>query len=294
MVRVRDVGWAVAALALMLASSRPAAAGPLTMTGNVASDFNIPGTVIVPVGAGPGVNAGPSGSTANQLVGGFDIQTIRLNYNASNDTMYVGIQGYQNVAGKEEIFGDATGNPNPAADPDPNFGGNKSIAIAFAPETQNAAGKVVAGTPMIIAGIPANKSMGGSGTIDGFTVSQYSANSSGLFNSFGAQLSQNTGNLAFNPSAAQPDMEFTITNFSKIPGLNTANGFAIQAFAGQAGDDDGEVSDRPEPSARTPGTEYPGTDDLAGLGCAGRRGRPAIPPLPADAPLMFGPSNSLA
>ena len=104
----------------------------------------------------------------------MDIQNIWLNYNATTDTMYVGIQGYKNVAGKEEIFGDDTGNPNPAQDPNPNFGGLKSVALAFAPTALNAAGQEVAGTPSIIAGIPQDKSQGGSGTIDGFTVSQYS------------------------------------------------------------------------------------------------------------------------
>jgi hypothetical protein len=242
MVRIRDVAWALAAAAVTLAAPRPVLANPIALTGNVASDFTAAnGSVIVPVYQGPGVIAGPDGSNPGQLVGGFDVQSIRLNYDATTDTMSVGIQGYKNAAGLEQIFGDATGNLDPSQDPNPNFGGSKSVAIALAPLSLDANGKPVAGTPAIIAGIPSDKSMGGSGTIDGFTVSQYTNNPSGLEFSFGQQMAQYTGNLAYNPSAAHPDLEFTIKNFSQIPGLNIKNGFYIQAYAGAAGDQDGEV-----------------------------------------------------
>ncbi len=121
MVSIRGVAWVLAA-AVTLAAYRPALADPITMTGNVASDFTTSnGSTMVPVDIGPGDIAGPTGSTANQLVSGVDIQNIWLNYNATTDTMSVGIQGYKNVAGQEEIFGDASGNPNPAARPESQF-----------------------------------------------------------------------------------------------------------------------------------------------------------------------------
>jgi hypothetical protein len=257
MVRFRGVARALAAVVALLAGSRPCLADPMTLTGNVASDFGaVKGSTTVAVYAGPGVIAGPDGNSPNQLVGGFDIQTIRLNYDASTDTMYVGIQGYQNAAGKQQIFGDATGNLDPSQDPNPNFGGTKSVAIAFAPLATDSSGNHVAGTPAIIAGIPADKSKVGSGTIDGFTVSSYAKNGTALEYNFGQQQSQYTGNLAFNPSAAHPDLEFTIKNFSKIPGINMTNGFYIQAYAGGAGDKNGEVQTSwkfsPSPQTITP------------------------------------------
>jgi hypothetical protein len=230
MVRFRDVAWALVATATMLAGSRPASADPITLTGNVASDFTAAnGSIMVPIDQGPGVIAGPTGSSPSELPAGVFIQNIWLNYNAATDTMNVGIQGYQNVAGKQEIFGDDSGSTNPALDGSPNFGGDKSFAITFAPLTHNAAGQAEPGTGGIIAGIPQDKSSLPTNTIDGFTVAQYNGNTL-LESGFGQKLA-NAGNLAFNPSAAQPDAEFTINNFSKISGINPANGLYLQAYA---------------------------------------------------------------
>jgi hypothetical protein len=50
-------------------------------------------------------------------------------------------------------------------------------------------------------------------------------------------LTNNLGNLAFDPSAAHPGFEFTIKNFSKIsPTLDPTKGFWIQAYAGSPND----------------------------------------------------------
>ena len=98
---------------------------------------------------------------------------------------------------------------------------------------------MVPGTAAIIAGIPQDKSVAGTGTIDGFTVSHY--NGSPLLEfGFGQQM-PSSGNLAFNPSAAQPDLEFTINNFSQISGITVANGLYLQAYAGTPGNTEGKL-----------------------------------------------------
>lgn len=246
MVRIRDVACAVLAFGILAGMSRPAAAGPITLTGNVAADFTAAnGSVYVPIDQGPGVIAGPTGSTAGELPAGVFIQNVALNYNASTDTLYVGIQGYQNVNGQEEIFGDDSGNLNPANDQSPNFTGVKSFALTFAPVSSGSDPSTETG---IIAGIPYNKSIEPSNTIDGFTVSKYNG-STELQNGFGSVLS-GAGNLAFNPSAAHPDAEFTINNFSKISGINPADGLYLQVYASDS-------SAFPDPITGTQTTDGP-------------------------------------
>ncbi len=307
MVRVRDVGWALAAIALFLPAPRAAHADPVTLTGNVANDFTTSnGSVMIPLVNpageymnGPGFVDGPNGSDPNTLVAGVDMKNIWINYNASTDTMYVGIQGFTNVAGKEEIFGDLSGNLNPALDSSPAVGpiasatntflGLKAVALAFAPTTQNASGQNVMGTPTIIAGIPQDKSQGGSGTIDGFTVSNFSPNGAGLPFNFGTQLA-GAGNLAFNTTAATPDFEFTINNFSKISGINPANGFYIEGYAGMPGNRRWQVAvlvDRGPSGA--PELQRPGAHDLAGLAAAGGRGGLAVSPPAGGSPVIWVP-----
>jgi hypothetical protein len=259
MVRIRDVAWALAAAAV-LAGPRAASADPITFTGNVANDFTAANnSVQTPIAirdshnqlvynsqgqltytSGPGWVAGADGTAPNQLVGGADMKNISFNYNASTDTMYVGIQGFTNAAGQHEILGDITGNANPALDTDATgstasatntFMGLKSIALAFAPAVQTASGHTAMGNASIIAGIPANKP---NTTTPDFVVAQYSAQGGGLPFSFGQTIA-NGGSLAFNTTAKTPDFEFTINNFSKVSGINPANGFYIEGFNGLPG-----------------------------------------------------------
>src|SRR5262249_54058151 len=129
MVRIRVVAWALVAAAL--AAPRAASADPISLTGNVANDFTAAnGSVEAPIGtmmggtfqytSGPGWVAGADGNSPNQLVSGADMKNVWFNYNASTDTMYVGIQGFKNAAGQNEILGDISGNPNPVQDTNSN------------------------------------------------------------------------------------------------------------------------------------------------------------------------------
>ena len=80
---------------------------------------------------------------------------------------------------------------------------------------------------------PANKTSSPAGTTVGFNVATFKDSTGGLTYSYGQTLTDNLGNLAYNPSAAHPDFEFTVKNFSKIPGLNAlTNGFYLSAYAG--------------------------------------------------------------
>ncbi len=224
------------ALSLVGAAGSVASASPITFTGNVAADMPSPSKgVYVQAGTSPAAVAQADFITQAGWITGWNIKDIRFFYDKSSDTLQVGINTYS-------IAGNSTGNGTPGI-PDPrqtavggvdpaHIGGQGSISVAFA---GNGSSDKVSGMPVIIAGVPADKSHSGPG-IDGFTVSSYAPSNSGIAYSYGSNLPTHQGSLAFDPSAAHPNFEFSVTNFSKIPGLDPTTGFWIQAFAGSPND----------------------------------------------------------
>jgi hypothetical protein len=230
--------WSLAFLALMGLPVPSASSASIQFTGNVQNDFNPvtnPGVTITPVSSNP-LNIGQSQwITNNGWISGWSIQDIRTSYDPKTDTLSVGVDNFKNANGQIAPFGQANGDPSgtPTAYDPAHLGSDKSFALAIAPV--NAASLAQPGAAVAIAGIPADKTTAGPG-IDGFTVAKFNAAnaSSGLAYQFGAALPQNTGNLAFDPSPSHPQLEFTIPNFSKIPGLNPSQGFWISAYAGSS------------------------------------------------------------
>jgi len=215
-----------------------ATAAPIQFTGFAAQDFNpaVDTNVhVTPVSSNP-LNIGQSDWITNRgWVSGWSIQDIRTRYDETSDTLYVGVNTFKNANGNYAPFGQANGDPGGAATPyDPaNLGGDKSFALAFA--GVNSTNVNQPGIPLIVAGIPADKSLAGAGTA-GFTVSQYDASraSAGLAYQFGTKLDQFTGELAAMPSPSKPQLEFTIKNFSKIPGIDPESGYWVSAYAGSS------------------------------------------------------------
>lgn len=229
---------------VMMAGLGPDAvrAAGITFTGHVEQDFANADPVIVPVNpSAQSLGEWPTSVTNNGTwVTGWNIKNIDLSYDSKTDTLYVGINNWANANGQIAPFGQANGNPSGTPTPyDPanlGFGtpsSDKSVALAFAPI--NTANPSVPGTPVVIAGVPANKAMNGSG-IDGFTVSSInnSQATSGLGYMFGQPLPNNQGNLAFDPDQAHPQLEFTINNFSHL--INPSSGFWIEGSDGSAED----------------------------------------------------------
>ncbi len=238
MVPRRWYSWTVALLVLIGLRSPAVLAAPINFTGNVVTDFNPSSNSnidISPVSSNP-LNIGQSDWITNRgWVSGWSIQDIRTSYDPTTDTLYVGVNTFKNAQGKYAPFGQANGDPAGTPTPyDPaHLGGDKSVALAIAPINPTSATQP--GTPLIIAGVPADKTTAGTG-IDGFTVSQFDPTraSAGLAYEFGKSLPSNMDNLAFDPSPAHPQLEFTIKNFSKIPGLDPSKGFWISAYAGSS------------------------------------------------------------
>lgn len=224
-------------------------------TGNVETDF--PSTqagVITLVNPKYPTNDPAGYIAANNLSPGWAIKDIRLYYDKGTDTMDVGVNFFG-------IAGDADGNGDPGTVSAaaaakgyldvPNLGGRESITVGF--------DFLKTGQPQVLAGVPGDKNQAGPGT-DGFNIALNQDNGLGLSNSYGSTLTDNMGNLAFNPSAQHPGFEFTIKNFSTLPGFNPANGYGLVAFAGSPDDGveeegvrfpqvSGETIQVPEPSA---------------------------------------------
>ena len=246
MVRKGTICYGLATLALALFGARPAQAGPITFTGTVAKDFNPvdPNVRVTAVTTNPD-NIGESKFILdNGWVSGWSIKDIRTSYDFKTDTLYVGINTFTNSKGVTSIVGDADGNGDPGgASPqmaaaggvdDAHLGGHKSVAVAFAPD--GAHGPVSPGTPLLIAGVPADKSSAAQGTLDNFTVAHYRNVPLGLGDNFGQLITNNPGSLAFDPSAARPGFEFAINHFSKTSGIDPTRGFWIEAYAGSPDD----------------------------------------------------------
>ena len=158
MVPRRLYTWNVALLILLGLNVSAANAAPIGFTGNVANDFDSaanPGVVVTPVSTDAANIGQPPWITANGWVSGWAIQDIRTYYNTSNDTFYVGIDTFKNPNGQYAPFGQANGDPTgtPTGYDPAHLGGDKSIAIAFAPISST--NPTQPGAPLIMAGVPA-------------------------------------------------------------------------------------------------------------------------------------------
>jgi hypothetical protein len=241
MVRHSVFRWTVAVLALTWAGTAAAdpistatgtAVSPLFVTGNVEQDFNASSkSVTVVPGQAMNSVAQPQWMTDAGLVNGYVMKDIRLSYDKQTDTLSVGVN-FWGVAGNTDGSPDGSTNPKTIAmggSNPPHLGGDKSITVAFTPVT--AAG--VNAAPLVVAGVPAVKTGSPPGSLDGFTVAAFQNSAGGLARSYGPTLTNNVGALAYDPSSAHPGFEFTIKNFSQIPGLNAlTNGFYLSAYAG--------------------------------------------------------------
>jgi hypothetical protein len=225
-------------IALIL-GGRPALAGAITFTGNVSADFGIttPGqppanssvTVIsTPSSLNPVATTGAGGvSLLNDVLPGDAIKQIAVEYDSANNTMYVGVQTW-GIAGNVGSTTIAGGNGMVVGFESLN-GGTYNPANLAPPA-------FVAGTTNVATGQSAAAAGRGSG-LDGFNVATYTGGTvpgtMNLLTGFGTTISSGMGNLAFNPSSATPDYEFSIPNFSSVLGANPDKGVVIMLQDGE-------------------------------------------------------------
>lgn len=211
------------ALAMLLPGA--ALAQSVTFTGDVDADFPAAARF-----ADSGVDDVGMPPSLQNFRSGWDLSDVALSYDAATDTLFVGF----NAIG---ILGDSDGEGDPAfSNPGllinggvdrPNFEGTESFTLSF--DLNND------GTTDVIAGLPIGED------INGFTVATFDpAFELQPLAGFDVTLTDNVGVISGNTSAAMPDVEFTITNFSTLLGDFVVDGqteIALTAFAGSLEDD---------------------------------------------------------
>lgn len=232
----------VAAAALLYTGA--ASAGAITFTGFVEHDFSDNKTIdpsvnVIPRSNDPFHLGQPAWMTNQGWVSGWSIKDIRTAYDPKTDTMYVGVNTFS-VAGNVDGNGTpgipdprltAVGGEDPAKMGQDSPNSDKSITVAFAPVSPTNAN--APGAPVIVAGVPADKSKQGPG-LDGFTVAAYKETGNGIQLDYGQTLPSHLGNLAFDPSLAHPGFEFSIANFTKGTGFDPTQAFFLSVYAGSA------------------------------------------------------------
>jgi hypothetical protein len=256
MVRLGLVRLSLATLVLL--GARHALAGPIsskstgvTLTGNVEADFPAASANVrvIPLSTNPTSIGEAPFIIQNGWVSGWSVKDIRTSYDPTTDTLSVGFNTFANAKGQTAIVGDADGNGDPGGASaqmaaaggvdNAHLGGHKSVAISLAADNPN--NPAAAGNPIVVAGVPADKSAASPTGLDGFTVAAPKGPTLSLPYNFGGPLTDAkgnviTGSLAFDPSAAHPGFEFTINHFSKITGLDPFKGFWLSAYAGSPDD----------------------------------------------------------
>ncbi|MFQ5401212.1 MAG: SdrD B-like domain-containing protein, partial [Anaerolineae bacterium] len=220
---------------LILAGSMAgsAAAAPI-FTGSVPHDFTAPDVLVV---HDPGnIDVGVTSLFPAGTISGWDMAAIYLDYDSNTDTMYVGIDCYV-------ICGDADGDGNPgntsAILRDDLFGhdfpdlfSTESFVVLF--DTNNDyTGPFDPGNFDAAVGVNATMDL------SGFAAYEFTGNAFNPAGPFGPLL-PNTVTLFGSPDVNAPDFEFSIADFSTLPGFTFTPGddltFQLSAYAGSRED----------------------------------------------------------
>lgn len=203
-----------------------ASADPPVFTGHVPADFTDEAVVIV---TDIPSDVGIPDAAPTDTVTGNDIEDLRLYYDDGSDTLYVGLNTFV-------IAGDVDGDGDPGSTSQwlidsggldmADFGGVEAFTLILDIDSD--------GTWDIVAGVA------GDTDITGFSVNVFNGVPDASMFAFGDPLPAHTGTLFANPSAAQPDIEFTITAFSELPFSSDADdseSFVVRGFIGSNADD---------------------------------------------------------
>ena len=218
-------------------------------TGNASVDFHESGVIRFDEPGGKCVGM-PLQFLAG-TISGWNVKTLYFYYNRSADTMFVGVDFY-GIAGDADGDGDP-GHTGPVLASlggidEPNLGDTESVVLLMDTNMDKKYELAV--------GVSGTANISSFGTYN-FVGREY-APSFG----FGKRLNPDPTTLYANPSSSKPDIEFTITHFSKLPGFSFTPSepfrFRTTLFAGSL--DDAGIGDALVPGPAGTVITFPSTD----------------------------------
>lgn len=196
-------------------------------TGNASADFTEPGAGCFDDLGGKDV--GMPADFPKETTSGWDVKALYFYYDRPADTMYVGIDFYG-------IAGDADGDGDPGrtgavlanigGEDEPDLNGTESIVLLLDTNLDSKYELAVG--------------VNGTAGISSFGTYNFVGRKYAPAFGFGKRISPDPATLHAQPSPANPDVEFTIERFSKLPGFTFSPeesfSFRFEAFAGSLSD----------------------------------------------------------
>ncbi len=205
--------WAAALIFTSCLLPLPLEAAP-TFTGNVPDDFDStdPATLVTEDTVGDvGVPSGlPPGT-----ISGLDMAAVWFFYDPATDILHVGIETPA-IAGDVDGDGDPGGTSQALQDnhgvDHPDFGDTETFSVFFDTDGD--------GNPDVIAGKPSTRGT----TIQDYVVSTFNQSLGIAYVSldlvFDTELPDHQGIIFGSPTADAPHLEFTVEQFSRLPGFS--------------------------------------------------------------------------
>ncbi len=224
----------IVAVALMLVRLNSSLAAPI-FTGDAAADFVGPNVIKIDDRSTPDVGLPQAFPTTT--ISGWDMQAFYLEYDEATDTMYVGVDCF-GICGDADGDGDPGGTSTTLADLGgedvPDFGPGESFGLLI--DTDNDYSES-GGDFDVVIGVRDEDDISAIGV---FTYTGLIGEE--MVNEvWGTRLS-NAVTLFQSPSASAPDLEFSIANFSTLPGFiagQPPQNYQLHIGMGALGIDDG-------------------------------------------------------
>ncbi|MEZ4727836.1 MAG: sortase [Caldilineaceae bacterium] len=253
--RLRRLYFAVMAVlfvaSLWLTAQRLTLAAP-NFTGDAAADFTSPDAVVVPdIEGDVGM---PFPDFPVDARSGWDIRAVYLEYDPATDILYVGIDcvvicGDADGDGDPDVTGPILGKPASegglGGTDVANFGRGESFALLIDTNNDFTGGS---GNFEVVIGVR------NSDDLSTFGAYEYTGRIGSQLRDqgWGAQLSNPTALFA-PPSATTPDLEFTVENFSTLPGFTPGEPvLSYQVHMGMGSVVDDGIGEDFAPNPRTP------------------------------------------